>query len=78
MTTTATIPTPEQAHQARDRVLAQTATERRPSVLAVARGLRLSNTAFRRHFPDITQQISAARRTPEPGPVHAGGPSAHT
>jgi AcrR family transcriptional regulator len=75
---TAAIPTPEQAHRARDRVLTQaTNSGRRPSVLAVARELGLSNTTFRRHFPDIAQQMSDARRTPSSGPAPAGGPSAH-
>jgi hypothetical protein len=78
MNTTATLPTPEHARRACDRVLAQATTAgRRPSVLAVARELGLSNTSFRRHFPDIAQEISTARHTPAPGPAHASGPSAH-
>jgi AcrR family transcriptional regulator len=59
------LPTTEQARCARDRVLAQAvAAGRQPSVLAVARELGLSNTTFRRHFPDIASEIGTARRTP--------------
>lgn len=78
MTATAAMPTPEQARRARDRVLTQaTNNGRRPSVLAVARELGLSNTTFRRHFPDIAQQISDTRRTPAPGSAQPNGSSAH-
>lgn len=38
-------------------------TGRRPSVLAVARRLGLSNTTFRRNFPDIARQLGELRRT---------------
>ncbi|WP_394622410.1 hypothetical protein JNUCC0626_49630 (plasmid) [Lentzea sp. JNUCC 0626] len=37
---------------------------RRPSVLALARHFGLSNTTFRRHFPGIANEISAARTAP--------------
>jgi AcrR family transcriptional regulator len=78
VTTTSTTPSPEQARHARDHVLAQAAAAgRRPSVLAVARQLGLSNTTFRRHFPDIAEEVGDTRRTPPAGPADAGGPSAH-
>jgi hypothetical protein len=35
-----------------------------PSVLALARKFGMSNTTFRRHFPDIAQEITAIRSTP--------------
>src|SRR6266571_4486967 len=58
-------PTAEQARQARDCVLAEAAAAgKRPSVLTVARRSGLSNTTFRRHFPDIARELSEARRTP--------------
>ncbi|MFC0598416.1 hypothetical protein [Streptomyces palmae] len=37
----------------------------RPSVLALATKLGLSNTTFRRHFADLAKEISAARSNPE-------------
>ncbi|QEV04929.1 hypothetical protein [Streptomyces prasinus] len=36
-------------------------TGQRPSVLALARQFSMSNTTFRRHFPDITREIGQAR-----------------
>lgn len=38
---------------------------RRPSVLALAAELGMSNTTFRRHFPRHAQEISQARSRPE-------------
>jgi hypothetical protein len=38
----------------------------RPSVLALAAKFDLSNTTFRRHFPDLAKEVSAARFHPEP------------
>ncbi|ASR39966.1 hypothetical protein BAY61_32305 (plasmid) [Prauserella marina] len=46
---------------------------KRPSVLAVARRLGLSNTTFRRSFPDIARQIGDARRN---GTAPAAGAAA--
>ena len=39
---------------------------KRPSVLALARTLGMSNTTFRRHFPQQAKEISAARSSREP------------
>jgi transposase-like protein len=36
----------------------------RPSVLALARQLDLSNTTFRRHYPEIVKELAEIRRTP--------------
>ncbi|MFC5855117.1 hypothetical protein ACFPZI_26040 [Streptomyces chlorus] len=33
-------------------------TGQRPGVLALARQFSMSNTTFRRHFPDITREIA--------------------
>lgn len=45
---------------------------RRPTVVALARRLGMSNTTFWRHFPDIAQQVADARRsTPARSPKHA-------
>ncbi|HWU05598.1 MAG TPA: hypothetical protein VN520_04205 [Streptomyces sp.] len=45
-----------------------------PSVLALASKFGMSNTTFRRHFPDIAQEIAALRSAP-PTP---GAPSEPT
>lgn len=58
-------PTAQQARQACNRVLADAAASgRRPSVLAAAHALGLSNTTFRRRFPDLATELTTARRTP--------------
>jgi transposase-like protein len=36
----------------------------RPSVLALARQFDLSNTTFRRHYPDIVKELVQIRRAP--------------
>ncbi len=46
-----------------------------PSVLALARRFGLSNTTFRRHYPDVAQQIGDARRTPTPANAVRAGTS---
>ncbi|MGW7613483.1 hypothetical protein ACWGKW_40825 [Streptomyces sp. NPDC054766] len=43
------------------------ASNRRPSVLALASSLGMSNTTFRRRYPDLVQEISARRTTTAPG-----------
>jgi hypothetical protein len=52
------------------RVLDQHMTEcqdngSRPSVLALAAKFDLSNTTFRRHFPDLAKEVAAARSNPK-------------
>jgi transposase-like protein len=37
---------------------------RRPSVLALASHFGLSNTTFRRHYPEIVNELAEIRRTP--------------
>jgi transposase-like protein len=37
---------------------------RRPSVLALARHFGLTNTMFRRHYPEIVKELGEIRRTP--------------
>ena len=39
-------------------------TGHRPNVLAVARRFGLSNTTFRRNFPDVARELGDQRRTP--------------
>lgn len=39
-------------------------TGQRPSVLALARQFGLTNTTFRRHFPEIVRELGQIRRTP--------------
>lgn len=44
-----------------------------PSVLALARRFGLSNTTFRRHYPDIARQVSDVRRVaPSESPARSG------
>jgi hypothetical protein len=59
---------PAEAHVRR--VLDQYLTEchdngTRPSVLTLAAKLDLSNTTFRRHFPDLAKDVAAARSNPK-------------
>ncbi|WP_406358507.1 hypothetical protein [Streptomyces sp. NBC_00658] len=49
-------------------------TGKHPTVLALAREFGLSNTTFRRHFPDIARDISEAARTSAPA---ASTPTSH-
>jgi hypothetical protein len=50
---------------------------KRPSVLALAARLGMSNTTFRRHFPEQAKEISEARSTPEPRAGAETRPSPH-
>jgi hypothetical protein len=64
------------------RVLDQYLTEchdngKRPSVLALAARIGMTNTTFRRHFPQHAKEISEARSTPEPQAVAEMQPSPH-
>ncbi|MET9564306.1 hypothetical protein [Streptomyces tauricus] len=49
-------------------------TNTKPSVLKLAQQLGLSNTTFRRRFPDIAQELGTLRSTPADP---ADGPTAH-
>ncbi|MDT0467958.1 hypothetical protein [Streptomyces gibsoniae] len=49
----------------------------RPSVLTLAAKLGLSNTTFRRHFPDLAKEISAIRSGPDPSAAAEKQPSAY-
>jgi hypothetical protein len=48
---------------------------RQPSVLPLAAKLELSNTTFRRHFPDLAKEISAIRSGPQPAATAEKPPS---
>jgi len=50
---------------------------KRPSVLALAIMLGMTNTTFRRHFPQQAKEISGARSTPRPRPGAKTQPSSH-
>ncbi|MFJ2925603.1 hypothetical protein ACIPIU_11370 [Streptomyces massasporeus] len=41
-------------------------TKRQPSVLMLARRLELTNTTFRRRYPDIAREIADHRAAPPP------------
>ncbi|MEU3220321.1 hypothetical protein [Streptomyces sp. NPDC006971] len=47
----------------------------RPSVLTLATKPGLSNTTFRRHFPDLAKEISTIRSNPEPAAAAEKHPS---
>ncbi|MFE2495650.1 hypothetical protein ACFXKX_28710 [Streptomyces scopuliridis] len=49
-------------------------TNTRPSVLMLARRLDLTNTTFRRRYPDIAREIGEQRTTPSPSRT---GPTEH-
>jgi hypothetical protein len=51
-------------HAVKEIIEQSTETGRRPSVLAAARRFGMSNTTFRRNFPEIAREIGELRRTP--------------
>jgi predicted ArsR family transcriptional regulator len=78
MTRPAEIPSEPRAHHIRDQYLADCAAEgQRPSVLGLATRLGLTNTTFRRHFPDLASQISTARAAPAQSAGLQHRPSPH-
>jgi predicted ArsR family transcriptional regulator len=65
MTRPADIPSDTRARRILDQYLTDCqAAGRRPSVLGLAAQLDLTNTTFRRHFPYLANEISAARTKP--------------
>jgi hypothetical protein len=78
VTRPAEVPSETCAHRIRDQYLADcTAQGKRPSVLGLATRLGLTNTTFRRHFPDLAREISTARATPTRPARTQRGPSPH-
>ncbi|MFG2472326.1 hypothetical protein ACGFXB_43805 [Streptomyces canus] len=77
MTRPAAIPTQARARQVTDQYLNDRHSNgKRPSVLALATRLGLSNTTFRRHFPHLAKDISALRSSPSTSPAgHNARPS---
>jgi hypothetical protein len=63
MTRRVPLPTAADVEQARTAILAEAAAGRRPSVVALARRLGLTNATFWRHLPDIARQVANQRRT---------------
>jgi AraC-like DNA-binding protein len=73
------LPTEEHVHHVRDQLTARLQPHgRRPSTLQLARQLGLSNTTFRRHFPDIARDVSNARRSPPAAIAEAPAVVEHT
>ncbi|PKV88210.1 hypothetical protein [Streptomyces sp. TLI_146] len=69
------LPSPTRVDQALDELLNTCRSSgRQPSVLDLARRFGLSNTTFRRNFPEVVSKIAAARR-PQEAPVAPEGPS---
>jgi transposase-like protein len=65
MTTSARMPSQSQVRQAFTKLVEQARNNgHRPSVLALARQFDLSNTTFRRHYPQIVNELAQIRRTP--------------
>ncbi|PPJ25646.1 hypothetical protein [Nocardia nova] len=59
------LPSEIQVRQAFTKLIEQARTTgHRPSVLALARQFELSNTTFRRHYPEIVTELGVVRRTP--------------
>jgi methylphosphotriester-DNA--protein-cysteine methyltransferase len=70
----ADVPAEHSVDRALERYLAECRDNgRRPSVLALAAELGMSNTTFRRHFPGQVRKISGLRREPGPGSRTAAG-----
>ena len=66
MTRPADIPAEARVHRVLDQYLAECLDNgKRPSVLALAARLGMSNTTLRRNFPQQTKEISEARSSPE-------------
>lgn len=67
MSRPADVPTEARVRRVMDQYTAEcTDNGTRPSVLALAAKLGLSNTTFRRHFPDLAKEMSTLRSNPEP------------
>ncbi|MGW5152453.1 hypothetical protein [Rhodococcus koreensis] len=67
MTRSSVIPTEIRARRSMDEYMNECRDNgRRPSVLALAARLGLSNTTFRRHFPELAKEISTVRSDPAP------------
>ncbi|HEY5985674.1 MAG TPA: hypothetical protein VIV12_04720 [Streptosporangiaceae bacterium] len=78
MTRPADIPAEARVRRVLDKHLAECHDNgKRPSVLALATRLGMTNTTFRRHFPQQTKEISEARSNPEPQAGAKTQPSPH-
>ncbi len=78
MTTSADIPAEARVRRVLDQYLTECHDNGKlPSVLALATRLGMSNTTFRRHFPQQTKEISEARSGPEPEAGSQTRPSPH-
>ena len=64
------LPSPDAVEQAKTDILAEAHTAgRRPSVLALARHLGLTNATFWRYFPDTARDVAEHRRSAAPPPA---------
>jgi DNA-binding transcriptional regulator YhcF (GntR family) len=79
VTSIAHLPTEQHVRHVRDQLTKRhQAHGKHPSVLELARQLGLSNTTFRRHFPDIARDVSNARRSRPATVVEAPATLEHT
>jgi hypothetical protein len=61
------LPSDEQVHRAKTELLAEAhAAGTRPTVIALARSLGLTNPTFWRHYPDIAREVAGLARSPAP------------
>jgi transposase-like protein len=73
------LPTELQVRQAFSTLVDQAHHDgQRPSVLALARHFGLSNTTFRRHYPEIARELGQIRRTPATGPAESPAATEHS
>ncbi|MFG3532236.1 hypothetical protein ACGF8B_36720 [Streptomyces sp. NPDC047917] len=76
MSRPADIPAEARVRRVMDRYMTECQTNgTRPSVLSLATKLGLSNTTFRRHFPDLAKETSTVRPNPEPATAAEKHPS---
>jgi len=70
MTRKIALPSKDEVHHAKTRLLAEAcASGTRPTVVTLARNLGLTNPTFWRYFPDTAREIAALTRTPAPAPT---------
>jgi DNA-binding transcriptional regulator YhcF (GntR family) len=73
------LPAELQVRQAFTKLVDQAHHEgQRPSVLALARQFGLSNTTFRRHYPEIVRELGQIRRTPATAQTEPSAATEHS
>lgn len=79
MTSLDGLPAEPQVRQAFTKLVDQAHHDgQRPSVLALARQFGLTNTTFRRHYPEIVRELGQMRRTPATAPPESSAATEHS